>query len=543
MRKLIVPMHLDTMTDENLHEYIESAKKSGVDRIFLCGLGFTYLKTSTLYVRSDFIERTIARLQKEGFEVGVWIDGFGHGAILKHEKSNIKPDTYTPIEGINGSISKHGFCPMDESFVRDYGEGVEKVASFHPDFIMLDDDFRLQLRKGVYMGCFCKNHIKEYYKRLGEEVPREKLEELILTGGKNKYRTVYRELLRNTVFDFAKEVRRRVDNVDPQIRVGTCATCENWDYNGTDVVEMAKVFAGNTKPFARICGAPYTNFNIIPVVENSRLQFKWCREGGVEAMSEGDVYPRPRYNVPSKVLELFDNLLIANGDGDGILNYIYDYSQKPKYETGYVDRYIKNAPLREEIESIFKGKKPTGVKVFQQLHLIENWDMPKAVKEGLATRLMGACYATSRELLARNAIATCFEGNEYPLLLVGENAKYIDLEELKKGAILDVKAAEILKKRGVDTGFISEEYAEPDGEYFIAEDDTIRNINNSGLRAIRCDETAKVLSRFVPDNTPASYLYENEDGLKFFVLACDIYSSVPNANYFGNYYRQANQSI
>lgn len=53
-----------------------------------------------------------------------------------------------------------------------------------------------------------------------------------------------------------------------------------------------------------------------------------------------------------------------------------------------------------------------------------------------------------------------------------------------------------------------------------------------------CNDIAEVISQYLPNKTPAAYLYENADGLRFFVLAFDHYASRYNADYHNNYYRQ-----
>ncbi len=538
MRKVAVPIKLSTLK-QDLSKAIASFKETGVDRVLICGVGNAYLETCTAYTETEFMQYAIDTLKSEGFEVGVWIGGFGHGVILQHERNAVSPDMFTPLEGIGGETTKHGFCPYDDRFIEAFAKGVTAIAKMNPDLIMIDDDFRVSLRANFYFGCFCEKHIKEYYRRLGEEVPRDKLEELIYTGGKNKYRDTYRGLMRDTILGFAKRMREAVDSVDPAIRLTSCTSCENWDANGFTMIELARTFAGGTKPYTRVAGAPYGDWSLIPEIDITRLQMKWCRDAGVETMSEGDVYPRPRYNVPSKVLEVFDLALIAGNEGDGILNYVYDYVSRIDYETGYVDRYMRNAPLRAQVEEIFGDKKPVGLEVLQVPSLIENWDLPKDVRRGIHTRLTGACFATNRDIISRNAIPVTFDESDGPVFVVGENAKYIDLEKLKRGAVLDIKAAEILANRGIDTGFISEKASDSNEEYFLSADDCVVNIANPGIRNIICKEGAKVLSKFMPDETPSAYLYENADGLKFYVLAADIYASTHKPNFFNSYFRQA----
>ena len=437
MRKVAIPIKLSTL-QQDFPKAIASFKETGVDRVFICGVGNAYLETCTAYTETEFMKYAIDTLKAEGFEVGVWIGGFGHGVILQHERDAVSPDMFTPLEGINGETTKHGFCPYDDKFIEAFAAGVKAIAELNPALIMIDDDFRISLRANFYFGCFCEKHLKEFYRRLGEEVPRDKIEELIYTGGKNKYRDTYRGLMRDTILDFAKRMRAEVDSVNPEIRLTSCTSCENWDANGFTMIELAKAFAGNTKPYTRVCGAPYGDWAIIPEIDTTRLQMKWHRDAGVETMSEGDVYPRPRYNVPSKVLELFDFMLIANNTEDGILAYMYDYSQKPEYETGYTKRYIKNEGLREELCEIFGDKKPTGIELFQVPKLFEKADLPEKLVDNIFHRMCYANAAASTLMLSRNSIPTCFEGSDYPLYIVGEHAKYVDLELLKRGAILDV---------------------------------------------------------------------------------------------------------
>jgi flagellar biosynthesis protein FliR len=62
----------------------------------------------------------------------------------------------------------------------------------------------------------------------------------------------------------------------------------------------------------------------------------------------------------------------------------------------------------------------------------------------------------------------------------------------------------------------------------------ITNLHHLMINAI-------IESYFLPDKTPASYRYENKDGLKFFVLAFNNFNLDGgfNANYLNNYYRQS----
>ncbi len=548
MYKLAVPININTFTKGSQREYLDSLKQCNVQRVFICGLGNIYESDSLIYTQPNMLKETILSLQHFGFEVGTWICSLGHGIVLAHDKKTDISDRYTLIEGINGDKVSGSYCPLDESFFRDYADGIRTIARFHPDIIMLDDDFRLNVRSS-HLNCFCPLHLKEYYKRIGEFVPRARLESFIFSGGNNKYRSTYMKLSADTMLNFAKKLRSIVDEVDSTIRLGACTCFDNWDFVGTDAIELARAFAGDTLPFMRTIGAPYWNNNIIDVTENTRMQLNWCKDSDVEVFVEGDTYPRPRYNVPSAGLELFDLLLIADGGSDGIIKYMYDYVQKFGYETGYTDQHIKNIKLRDDVRQIFAGKSSVGVRSCNVMHKIENTVLPYTYTEDTVGSLINSYKSVSRNLLSKNSLPTAYGDATYPLLLCGENARYINKSDLIYGAILDIPAAIILQERGVDVGLITEETCTFDGEYFISEGDTIRNLTGAVLKKIQCNHKAKILSVFAPYNSPATYMYENADGLRFFVLAYDLYASQSpvctdycdnhSRDYANNYYRQS----
>ena len=399
MRKLSVPINITTLTEKNLPLYLEQVKSCGAKRVFVCGI--EDICDTQAYSDSDRLKKIIDFFKQNDIEIGIWINSFGHGGALTGVDQSSSAD-YTQMAGFKGESGEFSNCPLDENFVKDFCTGAKELAKLNPDMIMLDDDFRINPRSGYYLGCFCELHIKKYYKRIGKEVPREKLEELIFTGGKNEYRTEYMKLMAESVLNFAQKLRNAVDEVNPTIRLGACCCMESWDFNGTDAIEIAKTLAGNTKPFMRTLGAPYWDSNIIGIIEDTRLQASWGADAGVEVFGEGDTYPRPRYipNSPSRPLELFDFVLTADGTADGILKYMFDYTYKPDFELGYVKNHIKNDALRQQIKSIFAGKKTVGIYSFNAMHKIENWEMPTELsRPQMAIRLMCTYQSASREML------------------------------------------------------------------------------------------------------------------------------------------------
>ena len=540
-----VPISIHSLTEDNLDIYSRQMKECGVGRIFLCGMGYPYEDTFVFKdaKRLSILKRAIGKFRRDGFEIGIWVCAFGHGGLLYTGNPEKQKWKYRSIVGADGKSALHALCPRDEMLRWDYFEGLRALARLSPDIIMMDDDFRLNDRQGYNFGCFCSVCKARFDSLVGEKVPHEELERLIFTGGRNKYRDAYMDVSRETLMSFAKDAREAINQVNPGIRFATCTTPSHFDASGTDVVELSNTLAGDTKPFTRIYGSPYININIIGAAEMARMLFSWLDGSGIEVVSEGDVYPRPRYNPSSssKGLELFNLILTASGRGEGRHDYIVDYYFSPEYETGYIERYKKNMPVLEKINKMFSGKRECGIRVKNDQHKLRDTHLPEELAEGTVKAVtINGVFSPSSEILSMNSIPTSYEENDFPILLFGQNAATVSLDELKNGAILDVKAAEILQSRGIDTGLLSSEMKLFDNEHFIDEEGDANVISNGAQYAITVSEGARVISEYLPDKTPSSYRYENADGQRFFVLAYDFIMAKRCPNFTNSYYRQKN---
>lgn len=540
MYKLSVPICIDTIDQSSVDDYVAELKRAKADRVFLLSAASIMRKDAFIYTEPEKMERLIARFKEEGFEVGVWLGAFGHGGVLAHDKCTGYAADFTKIRGSDGGEAQEGFCPLDETFRKCYYDGVKKIALMKPDIIMFDDDFRLTLRSAYTMGCCCDEHMKRFCALVGEEISPDKMEELVFTGGANKYRDAWLKLSGDTLLDFARLMRCAVDEADENIRLGCCACFTVWDAEGTDLIELAKAFAGKTKPYFRSIGAPYHSIRVQTAVERTRMQAAWCAGEDIEIFAEGDVYPRPRYAVASRLLEIYDNALVASGAADGILKYMFDYNYKVSYEKGYNDRHVKNMSFRDGIKAMFESKKHVGVYVYEAMHKVRDYAFSEEYVPGISKFAGTISLGSAQKLLSENAIPTVYQpGGAYPVAVFGENARHIDLAELKNGAITDAVGAKILSERGVDTGLVSFEKQSFFGEYFATYDDEIRNIADVCTQKAVISDKACIRSVFTPENTPASYTYENGSGQRFYVLCFDAFATQKgNFNYFDNYYRQ-----
>ena len=536
MYKLSVPIHISRFR-ERRQAYLRELKEIGAKRVMLCG-PVNDIFDKSAYEDMDALCEDVAILKENGYEAVFWVGGFGHGEPLAGEAA--RAPKYTLVMGSDG-VTTNAYCPLDENFRRDYAQGIKALAKADPDAIMLDDDFRISAR-AYNLGCCCEKHMALYRKALGEEIPREDMEKLVFTGGPNPYRDVFLKVLGDSVRDFARYIRAELDTVAPHIPMSACACFGTWGNDGFNSIEIAKILAGNNKPFLRTFGAPYhyKRQNVLRGIERTRMQAAWCKNSGIEVFAEGDVYPRPRYNTPARTAEMYDAALLASGETDGILKYVFDYNRDIDYEKGYVNLHKKNAPLRQEIARMFAGKKTVGVRVFERMDKLPGWVLPETLdKEVVAYLKKDELGGTPAELLSHNAIPTVWQGGgEYPVAVFGENARYIAKEDLKNGAFIDAAAATILRERGIDAGLVSSCL-----DTFTSEKFPVADLPQIGLEQVRLHRMevspkAEVLSTLLPGNAPGAYLYENQEGLRFYCIAYDLYNNVSIPNYCCDYHRQ-----
>jgi len=516
MYKITVPTII-TNGHFNKEKTLSELKRCGAHRIALAldrEIDYAFSSPENLKLLGELIEF----YKTNGLETLVWLgETLGHGSMPV--KTRLK---YTHMRFVDkGDIS--AVCPLDKDFIEDFAGWICDVAKYAPDMIMLDDDFRFGIRASG-AGCCCELHMKAFEEELGEKVDREKLNDLIYGSKDNRYRSAWMKVQGNSLISFAKHMRKELDKVAPGVRLGYCATSSAWDNDGTDAVALAKAFAGNTRPFLRTFGAPYhvkaMGIPLGRLIEQTRLQAFTCRNEDIEVFTEGDTYPRPRSaTTPASYLECFDMILRADEEPDGILKYMLDYVSDADYETGYIDAHVRNAPVYDLISRHFEGKPCTGVRPYSNIHIFENCT-PPLVESSVQT--------PAANLATLCSLPITYEKGGVNLVF-SENAKYIPLEDLAFGNVIDYPAAMKLMERGVDVGIESvSPYTFPEAkgftdlpsEYFPEEDNYIRLNHGPSLFNITPKTGAKVLSFFkaAKDTVNGVFEYTNADGMRFLVL-------------------------
>ncbi|MDY4976331.1 MAG: hypothetical protein SO147_05480, partial [Clostridia bacterium] len=524
MFDISVPIINITAEEMGLEHYLKMLKRLQAKRVFL-SIDKGFLSEERKAKELAALEKNCRYFHEHGLEVGAWLWTF-----WVDEKND-----FTHMKGATGREHPTEVCPSDEAYRSHMGNYIADVADCGVDLIMFDDDYRYHFY-GIGMGCLCKNHVDYMEEMLGEPLVSEQLPELMIKNGKNRYRSAFLAANRHYFELFAKEMREAVNRVNPAVRLGLCACMSVWDVDGIDSVTITKLLAGDTEPFLRLIGAPYWAVNqswgnrLQNIIELERMQLSWCGDG-IEVFSEGDAWPRPRTNCPANYLEIFDTALRASGGFDGILKYAVDYTSTPSYEDGYIQRHEKNTGLYKEIAAYFEGKTACGIRVYERMAKFEDMVFSTLPQENYC--IENVFFSPAAKLLADNSIPTVYEGRGICGIAFAENVSLVSFEAMKEGLILDLRAAEILSARGIDTGLVARgERVTIAREDFDGFGERYRRVGKA--YEITVKENAVVLSHLVQLNdkgevsrkTPGSYYYQNGDGQQFLVLSCAAYETL-----------------
>ncbi len=541
MRRMAVPVTTRLLAREDFDKIVEQLHQIGAQYVFI-GKGSVIVDPVKRQEELELLKKSCSYLSKEGFKVGIWLWSF----LIPGEVP------YQRMIGLNGITSKGEVCPLDEDFVEFYSGCIKEIVQYaKPDMIMFDDDFGFGHEdNNAQIECACPLHLKKMSEIAGEEITIEGIEEKMFTGKPNKYRDAYIQAMRETLIGFADKMRQTVDEVDPSMRLGICALMSAWNTDGVDSYEIAKHLAGNQKPLVRLIGAPYWgvdrlfgNNRLQDVINLQRMEASW-RYGDVEVLYEGDPYPRPRFATPANYLEAYDMALLADGTADGIIKYIIDFTASTKYEQGYIERHLRNAPNYDWIMKNMKDKQAAGIRIYEFLHTVKTANLPDEYlgHDYLRNRFM----SPASRMMTACSIPITYSGKGCCGAAFGENIRYLSEEQLKGGIITDIEGAKVLGEFGIDTGIEKwGDFFKPSSEYYHTEDEyvAIRNedscvaVPNAPVQEVELNEKASVQSSFICDDKriPASFIYENDKGYKFLIFTFDAYRS--NESVYRSYTR------
>ena len=550
MRKLYVPIMMDP--EHSVEVYHEDFKKLGVDRLFLTeSVRFVHQYGERYDFAIENTKKHIKIYEDLGYECGVWISTLGYGGSLFADA--VENKTYTSIRSITGREMGDAICPTDADFVGRVCRVITDLARAGARMIMLDDDLCLSVRPGL--GCACDAHIAEFCRRIGRPVTLSELPKLLFTGKANEERKTWLDMQGDTLREFCRTLRRALDEVAPDVRMGFCAGYTSWDVEGVDAIELSHILAGRTRPFLRFTSAPYwlqaQRFGQMPMaalIELARMQAAWIKNEDIDVFFECDTYPHDRFHTPLSHVQCFDTATMLTKDV-GALKYFYHYPCRPETERGYINAHLAEAENCAALQKAFHTRAEVGVRVYEPMHKLADATLPEHFDAVKSQKQIMKKYAFSEAqmMLSVNAIPTVYDGCGLCGIVFGENANYLSDEALQNGLILDVTAAELLQKRGVDVGLKSSRPL----EMTVLEDFGIGTPVSvywaTDLCEVEVAAGVRVISEFVDTDylanasnrrrVPSAYLYENAQGQRFLVYAFRAQNQPEISGMYWNYRR------
>lgn len=450
----IVPVDLHTEHRERILVDIKAMHfATGIRRILLCGPGLgtkisgfpSEAQTAQLIGNINYAAEV---LSPYGIDVGWWC-----APVLTMAKNPFKPGDpdfkgheFQHITGIKGGQSPFAACPLDKEYQDKLCDFIKRVISAtDPFLVLIEDDFRLSYHGPADWGCFCPLHLRQFNERAGTSYDREEMLALFSSehGAILPLRRTFAEICRESMVEFAVAVRKRVDENNPDLRIGICqsGTC---DLDGDNSEALARAFAGKNKPFIRCWGSQYGSdeATTIPEVISHFMYSAASLPDDFEIVHETDTYPHNRFFTSASKLRSLLTLAVCAG-AKGSLFYMTQYLDDPLEEKGYLDIMRNYGKQLDALLAESAKRELVGVQLMYRAE--QEWARP----------YRGVCPSYSKSLWAGvlGRLGIPYSCSEQKVKLIGRDfvrtVSDAEVEKLLSGRVLmDGGAAELLSKRG-----------------------------------------------------------------------------------------------
>ncbi|MGZ9586600.1 hypothetical protein [Paenibacillus marinisediminis] len=392
----------------------------------------------------DLLGEVGRRLAADGIEVGWWCAPSLSIEPLPSEGES----PAQKIVGIDGAVSKGGYCPLDEQFIASMGAYMQTIVKRgRPPYIFIEDDYEVSNQGVVRFGCFCPLHMKRFSELVGKEVSREELEALFGSGGDQavEYRKVWAGLMKDSLVELASSMRRSVDEIAPETRMALCQSyvC---DLDGDFTEDVAKALAGGTKPLVRLFGSDYSSDRADQFASLTfhMLYSKQTLGDEFELIHESDPFPHSRFFFSAAKLRALMSLALFYGF-DGSLSYVTQYTDGPLEDEGYFRMIARNKAFFTELKRSVEGFRMAGPHVLYRPHAHAH----RLVIGNQPPVIVTSAWAS---VLGKMGIPYTARTGKGPVMICGEDILDLSDAELREmlgsGVFLDGLAAMYACRRG-----------------------------------------------------------------------------------------------
>lgn len=287
----IVPFFVDHV--DEICEDIKYQYENGVANCALFSMTLVPEGTPPVNKAREFCKKYEVfkrKLDSMGLRSGILVQAtIGHGRKLNEASPFVKYDGLIP------NTKSETCCPYDDDFCEHMRDVFETLASYQPDEIMVDDDFRLTARRGS--GCACPLHMAEFNRRAGTNMTKDELYAHLCECGDGEYSKIFIETQRDSLLKAAKAMREGIDRVDPRLPGSFCGCGKHIEF----AEEIAKILAGEGNPSVlRVNNGNYTPAGarrLSFVSYRAAVQAEHVRGDVDVILAETDTCPQNRYST------------------------------------------------------------------------------------------------------------------------------------------------------------------------------------------------------------------------------------------------------
>ncbi len=305
---------------------------------------------------AEKFKRIKATVEPHGIELGWWFT------------FSIKLGTsieYIRMVKIDGTLTPNASCPLDPAFRRNISERMALFAKIaKPSFIFMEDDYSIYAQ--TKEGCFCEYHLDALAKKVGRFYSREALAAELQkrTPEAIALARAWREVAKESLVLFAKDLRSALDVASPEIPIGSMQSGVS-DCDGDCTYELAKALAGDRHtPFSRLYGAIYYGVrpHDIPTEMFHPIYSKQHIDEDFTYYFEADCFPHTRFYTSGKEMQVLNAAVYSAGFDGSTLQTMQslDYATEDK---AFGFGFAKERPRHEAIHQIAKNCELKGVEI------------------------------------------------------------------------------------------------------------------------------------------------------------------------------------
>lgn len=438
--------------ETQLKDIIWLCKKVGIDEVLLKEQCHQILMSPFPLEKhkrmAQIYKSMFSELKKEKIKCGVNI-----ATIVGHVDCKLSKEKILPYEKFTGFSLKPCdavYCILDPQWQQYAAQVVALYAKAGAQTIMIDDDFR-SLNHSQSIGCFCNIHVQKVCEKAGKKISARQLKQAVISNSTNgkKIRKIWMDINFEGQLQAAHKIEQAIHAVDKNIAVGLMNSGESaHELQGRDMTRLLQTFSGS-KDFilSRPLGGAYEDSlheNLIDMHQGMALSISRLPEGA-HIMSEVENWPHTLYNKSLKITDIQMKLHILAGAQKNSLN-VFDFLASPyKQEMPMVRLLQTTKKDLQNIQKLRTEKELSGVGLLWKAGQEEKKVLEQKTADNLLIKRNADC------LFPLLGIPTCFKETGVNFLSA-ENALCCDdatlLRLLKKGLLLDAKAARFLCKRG-----------------------------------------------------------------------------------------------